>query len=237
MDTTDAGAEQRPPARTMEIRTRIRRGRVHRAAAVAVLLAATGCATTSAPRGWLPLPQEDTDGYGAWIDLRLRGDATGDRGAVRGELLAAARETVYVATAAGLVSHAWTDVASGDLTWYDSQASQIGAWTALLVVATPSHGAFLLLTLPANLIGGTAMTRHRSRDGHVEYRPGAPIPPRPESTDDGYWPPAARDDTGDVGRRLVRPDGLAMYARFPQGMPPDVDRMRLLMKPLPARRR
>jgi hypothetical protein len=91
---------------------------------------------------------------------------------------------------------AWLQVQRAELTGYDSQASELAAWTVLGTLSTASHGVGLILTAPFWVISGAASTAKQSRCGYVRY------------------PPAIRED-------------FLPYARFPQGLPPEVDRSRL----------
>ena len=109
---------------------------------------------------------------------------------VEGELLAVTADSVWVMTAQGGRAIATTAVRTGKLTGYKGQQGMISGYTALGVVSTLSNGVALILTAPLWIIVGTTAASNESR---------APQRIRP-----------------DAGRTWPE---LALFARFPQGMP------------------
>jgi hypothetical protein len=122
-----------------------------------------GCATTTAPAGYLPDTRAaQTNVYGGWIDVTFRGDQGPDR--VMGELIAATRDTLWVLPPSGPGREIPTmAVLNGRLVGYDSQPDQVAAATALGVLSTVSNGALLVFTAPAWIIVGIAAANGQVR--------------------------------------------------------------------------
>lgn len=175
-----------------------------------------GCATTSAPRGWLdPAPESSTMPYGGWLDARYVLDSqTGD---AAGELIAIDRDSVYILPDRGpLMVLPRAAVTRGRLMAYDPSLRLIGSWTrygilgtsTALFVALASLGDsdpvdFLALAgmssifwVPAGLVSAILHS----------YLPRLSYPRRP-------W------------------QRFKEYARFPQGLPGDLDPRALTPKP------
>ncbi len=128
--------------------------RAARGAGVTAALLVAGCASNSAPSGFLPSPEEaQTSGYGAWIELRSQ-DASGER-ATEGELLAVTADTVWVLSRSGAVALPTSAVAQCKLTAWQSGAGAIAVWTGVGVLSTISNGLFLVFTAPLWIITGT----------------------------------------------------------------------------------
>jgi hypothetical protein len=164
----------------------------HSLAALLALLA-LACASNPAPDGWLPRPLvAPSDPYGAWIELTL---ADAAETMVAGELLAIESDSVFVLTPDSVVhTIAIAGVGSAVVGTYDSQVDWIAAWAAVGTVSTISNGAFLILTAPAWLIGGTVAANAESRAPLRKLKPG------------DSW------------------EGVRIFARFPGGLPQDLPR-------------
>lgn len=170
--------------------------RRRRALGAWLLLLGSACFRTTAPEGWLSVPDvAQREAYGGWI--RLEPAQGTDTRSLEGELIAATPDTLYVLTPDSLVAVATKALTSATLTTYDARLNELTTWTALGAVATLSHGVGLILTLPTWIIVGTTATASASKA------------PRVESLD----------------AAVLRP-----YARFPQGLPPAVDRRALRQK-------
>ncbi|HUS69100.1 MAG TPA: hypothetical protein VMZ28_31400 [Kofleriaceae bacterium] len=118
------------------------------------------------------------------------------QGDLGGELLAASSRELVLETPSGIRHVPARDVRSVALAWYEADNSAITGINVLGTLSTLSHGFFLILTAPILWWGGgTAMARAQSRRGH-------------ESMDISDW------------RQLSE---LALYARFPAGMPEGFD--------------
>jgi len=185
---------------------------VRRAAGgAAVLLAA--CVSNPAPSGWLP-PAEIAarEAYGGWIVVDTTKDSrTGWHGVgseaqaeIAGELIAVDPDTVFVMSGRGLVAMPASLVRRATLFSYDAHWGQLATWGFVGTLSTLSNGAFLILTAPLWIIASTSAAASRSRAPMVELA-----------------------ERGDRWAELRR------YARFPQGMPPRLDRGAL--RPAPGR--
>lgn len=207
---------------------RIRRSRSDRfryGAITTGLLAflACGCATTSAPYGFLPSKKgASRDTYGAWIDIRHHAaEDSKTRLRTRGELIAAEAESVHVLTDSGWQTIPITQIDQATLTLYSSGAGWIAMWGILGFLSTASHGFYLAISAPVWLgvaITTTAISTREPRIVlHARKETASTVDPL-ASTNPALW----EDDW----------NGIRRYARFPQGLAPNIDRAALLPKPL-----
>jgi hypothetical protein len=128
-------------------------------AGVAVLDA--GCASSSAPAGWLPKPAAaQSTAYGGWIELTY-GQPTEQRAA--GELIAVSAESVWVLSQTQALVISTSAVRAGKLTAYEAQKGGFTTWTVLGALSTISNGAFLIFTAPMWMIGGSLAVAGESR--------------------------------------------------------------------------
>jgi hypothetical protein len=119
-----------------------------------------------------------------------------DHGGVAGELLAVEPRTVVVQTSAGFQRVPIHDIRSWSLAWYEADNSGVVGFAVVGTLSTLSHGFFLVFTAPLLwMIPGTAMARVQSGKGY---------------------------ESGGVGDPVAMA-ALAMYARFPAGLPPGFD--------------
>lgn len=133
-------------------------------------LLAAGCATNTAPPGFLPSPDEaQTEAYGGWIELRSAAGGRNDR--VDGELMAVTEDSVWVLGDSGAVVLPTAAVREGKLTAYRSGTGAVAGWTFLGVLSTVSNGVFLLGTAPLWIITGTVAG---TRQSHIPERDVAP---------------------------------------------------------------
>jgi hypothetical protein len=109
-----------------------------------------------------------------------------------GELIAVTQDSVWILRSSEAVVLPTAQIVEGKLTGYDSRHGEVAAATAGGALLTVSNGAFLLLTGPMWLIGGSIAAGSQSRVAMDDV------------------PPAAWVD-------------LAEFARFPQGMPPEME--------------
>jgi hypothetical protein len=169
---------------------------------LALIALATACSTNPAPRGWLaPAPIAVSDPYGAWVHIEI--PSAGKQAPSGGELIAVGLDSVFVLAPDGeFHAIARADVTRARVAYYDSQYGQLAAWTTIGSLSTGSHGFFLVFSLPVWTIGGWATTGAQSR---------APLAYVREN--ERSW------------------DDVAKYARFPQGLPTELDRKRLRPKP------
>ncbi len=146
--------------------------------ALAGLLAlslAAGCATHQAPRGFTPRLQDlPRSPRGAWAVATLTAlDRSGER--VAGELLTLDAREARLLTASGVTRLPLERVKRLRLETHRTREAGMAVWTVTGLLSTPSHGAFLTLTVPMWLIGGIAATAAESRAGILAH------PPRPLS--------------------------------------------------------
>jgi hypothetical protein len=160
--------------------------------AVALVLAAWGCASNPAPPGWLPTADEATrSAYGGWIAIdEVHVDSNGKERVVRveGEFLSAGPDTtVRVLTAQGVRIVFPSRIRRAELYGFDVKQT-IGVWTAPGFLFTASNGWIAAITAPVWIFTG-AMSSSAS------------------------WN-AARTSTPKQSWQ-----DMSLYARFPQGWP------------------
>jgi hypothetical protein len=166
---------------------------MRRAEAIALLFVAA-CATNTAPQNFLPTPEEAQDiAAGGWMELDLAAPKGVQGERVEGELLAVSADSAWVMTAQGGRAIATTAVRTGKLTGYRAAHGAVSGYTALGVLSTLSNGVVLIVTAPLWIIVGTTAASHES---FAAQR----LVPGP----------------GTTGLTWER---LALFARFPQGMP------------------
>lgn len=208
---------------------RIRRSRSNRVLCGAITTAllahlVCGCATTSAPPGFLPSKKgASKEAYGAWIDIRHHApEDVKKHFRTRGELIAAEADSVHVLTDAGWRTIPITDIDRATLTLYSSGAHWVAIWGILGFVSTASHGFFLRISAPVWLgvaITTTAISTREPRIVLHARKADSSIEATLGSANPALW----EDDW----------NGIRRYARFPQGLAPEIDRASLLPKPVP----
>ena len=132
------------------------------AAALVAALLVGGCASNTAPPGWLPTPAEAAgDGYGGWIDVTWHDGRHDSR--TDGELIAVNSDSVWILGQDGRRIIPTTAVQRGKLTAYDAKTGGLAIWTLLGTLSTISNGFYLLATAPTWIIGGSLATGSQSR--------------------------------------------------------------------------
>ena len=107
---------------------------------IVLLIQTTGCATNTAPKGWLDVPKaSQSKTFGGWVEVR-HGENSAKR--AQGELIALSPDYVFVLTDVGLLELPKTTISHAKLTAYNSGAFAIGVWTFLGTLSTISHGSF-----------------------------------------------------------------------------------------------
>ena len=120
-----------------------------------------GCATTTAPPGWLPSPPvAQSDGFGGWISVKY--DTENSKAEEHGELIAVGSNQIYVLTAEEWLSISTSKISHFKLTAYDSNSRRLSAWTFLGTLSAYSHGWGAILSWPVWIIGGSLSTRAQS---------------------------------------------------------------------------
>ncbi len=180
----------------------------------AALLA--GCATRHSPPNWLPYAQTAArEAYGGWITVQLGDGNLAQQ--VAGELLAVSEDSLYALRDSTVSAFPLTSVRRVLLEVYDPKSSEVGQTTLAGTLLTITHGWWLIITAPLWIIVGTSATASLSHDGMMTVTP----------ADD----PRARKVQTPTGRRVLTWKDLAIHSRFPQGMPPGLDRTRLHERP------
>jgi hypothetical protein len=127
-----------------------------------IAVGCAACASNTAPRGWLPKPQEaQATAYGGWIELTYHKGQ--ERQGTDGELIAVTAESVWVLNENQGFVIPTASVKKGKLTAYAAEKGRMATWTGLGTVATLSNGAVLILTAPMWIIGGSLATGAESR--------------------------------------------------------------------------
>ena len=184
---------------------------------LATVVSQCGCAASMAPRGWLPYAQEaQQEGFGGWIEVTAR--AQPDVPLLRGELLAVSDDSVLVLTSAGIGSCALTDVTHATLEGYDPRSGDTARMTLAGTISSVSTGSGLILFAPLWVLVGSTSSAVLSHQGQV--------------TVDA--PRRATVSGKSVEERKSWKD-IRLFARFPQGMPAELVRSQLRMRPLVKR--
>lgn len=159
-----------------------------------VVALVAGCATTTAPSGFLSPPSETQSGvYGGWMAADY---AVGkDKREARGELIAVQVDSVFILMEDGLTAIPKATISKAKLSVYDSEAKLLGLWTGVGALSTLSHGAGLILSAPSWIIIGSIATASQSHAPHIVS----------STFEEKLW------------------EEIRKYARFPQGLPPGLD--------------
>ena len=128
-------------------------------------------------------------------------DFRDDRAELAGELVAVESDTVFVLTRSGLHTIARTSIHAARLGTYDSEWANLAYWVTGATLMTASHGWYSSITAPIWIITGVVAAATVSR-GPIEDVKG---------NDVSRWREVSR------------------FARFPQGMPRDIDRTKLTL--------
>lgn len=164
--------------------------------AVMIAAATTGCFRSTAPRGWLPRPEEAAlQAFGSWIVVEDPSRVPAM--SIEGELIAVDADTIHVLPAGRLISVPRPARCCVTLTAFHMDYAPLALWAGAGVLSTVSHGFGLILTAPIWAIIGTSAAASAS---HA---------PRIRSSD---------------------PAALRPFARFPNGLPPGLDRATLRPK-------
>ena len=131
-----------------------------------------GCASTSAPSGWLSTPQENqSQSYGGWIEIDWS-DASGIWKS-EGELLTLGADAVYLLVDDVVMAIAPKQISYAKLTFYSTDIGPIKGWTLLGTLSTISHGFGLALTAPIWILVGSFAA------AEVSHRPQLIFPKTP----------------------------------------------------------
>ena len=156
------------------------------------------CVSNPAPDGWLPPADVTaTEAWGGWIVVDTATGARSDPQELSGELIAVDRDSVFVMSDSTLVAVRRSRARQGTLFAYDAKWNRLAGWGVAGTFGALSNGWFFGLTGPIWIISSTVASANQSKA------------PRVEASDSSGW------------------DGMRLYARFPQGLPPGLDRRAL----------
>lgn len=128
----------------------------------ALLLLLSGCASTTAPSGWLPSADESQkEAYGAWISVEYSSGSKSLNKA-EGEFIAVSQDTVFILSQDELFAIPLDKIKHGTLTTYDSQHGILALWTLGGSLSTASHGVGAIISLPVWILSGTIATTGQS---------------------------------------------------------------------------
>ncbi|HEX2975412.1 MAG TPA: hypothetical protein VHO68_05705 [Bacteroidales bacterium] len=133
--------------------------------------------------------------YGSWIEVKNITPDSMKAMEIKGELIAAGDDTLYVLdnTSLTLRTIPASKIRSARLVRYYANEAGVAALSALGAMSTLSNGLFLIFTFPGWIVGGSISSVARSYDPVMDYP--------------------------DVKLREFSP-----YARFPQGFPKGVNK-------------
>ena len=135
---------------------------------IILALSLIGCASTSAPSGWLPSPANSaSDVYGGWATVEI--DSADKRQDIQGELIAVEFDTMYVLSRRGLHAVPKKYILNAKVAYFEGDYSGISAWTLLGTISTISHGFYLLITAPLWIVTGSLTAASVSHNQVVEY--------------------------------------------------------------------
>lgn len=164
------------------------------------LLLFYGCATSYAPDNWLPnTDQIQKEAYGGWLTLYVADYSTtqndGVPAEISGEFISSDSNNVYLLTVDNLRTINKSEIKEAILELDDKNTGEYSIWTTLGTLSTLSHGKLLIFSAPLWLIIGISAASGESfRDRYVEELPATT-----------YW------------------EEVQKFARFPQGIPLDLD--------------
>lgn len=176
---------------------------------ILIILAApflvSACAVTHAPFGWLPNSAADmqTEAYGSWIEVHYDYYKAGNKVSIfqKGELIAVEPDSLYLMNQDSLVVIGINNISEARLVNYESHAGETGGWVFLGTLSTISHGFYLLVTAPVLWLLAGSI----ASASHTH------------------------DPVMDSSNYSI--SSFSPYARFPQGLPKDLNRKTLKPKP------
>jgi len=169
-----------------------------------ICLVAGGCASTGAPKGWLPEAKEaPRDPYGSWVTVAFANQYSEDN--LAGEFLAVDADSLYVLEGYSGTRDPVTGVSldlvrTAKIASFDPQTNLAAGWAVFGALTSLSHGWGAAVSVPLWIIVGSISAGSHSRTPLKNYP-------------DYSW------------------DELKMYARFPQGPPPGLHQLDLQPKP------
>ncbi len=168
----------------------------------------SSCATVHAPNGWLPPGAKtlQTEAYGSWVNIRISNtDTRFEDYQLSGEFIAVSNDSVFVLNQNQLIAVSIDNIQKARLVEYNSHAGELGPLVLLGALSTASHGFYLLLTAPLLWILGGSLA--------VSSR--------------------SRDPILDYPKHSF--SEMRKFARFPQGLPKNLNHNALKSKPFEER--
>ena len=179
-----------------------------------------GCASNTSPRGWLPNAEEiQSSAYGAWVTIRLVAQREG-RQDFHGELIALQPDSIFMLNADGLLGFPSTDVDNIKVTYFEIDGGP-AFWSTAGAFSAVTHGWYGVFTLPIWVIVGASTSASYSHAAEIKL-------PRdshaPGSREQAKW--------NDGSANAARPEARSL-ARFPGGIPANLDRTSLRWREFP----
>lgn len=128
------------------------------------------------------------------------------RNSIQGEFIAISSDSVFIMSDNKVQPLPKADIASARIILFNNVSDNYSGWTFLNSLATISNGYFLIFTLPINLITGISTANAEAK--RINY----------------YDYPA------------LTWDELSKFARFPQGIPEQVDTKEIKPRPIVQRK-
>ncbi|MFZ0452123.1 MAG: hypothetical protein WCE54_13510 [Ignavibacteriaceae bacterium] len=165
-----------------------------------------GCAHSYAPRNWLPDTDHiQTEAFGGWLSIEYNIEGK-ETIKVKGEYITSDTVNVYILDDSLFIIPK-IKITDAILEIDDKNTSQYSGWTTLGTISTLSHGLLLVFTFPTWLATGIIASSGESfRDRYSESDPA-----------NEYW------------------DQIIKFARFPQGLPENINPKALRRKEIYTR--
>jgi len=128
------------------------------------------CASSTAPKGWLPQAVgAQSAAHGGWLSFQVK---DGSRGTLHeGELLAIQADSIFILEHGAWFGLPTAQVAKATLTAYDANTGPLALWTLGGTLSTASHGVGLIISAPVWIITGTIATASQSRAPRTTFTP------------------------------------------------------------------
>jgi hypothetical protein len=182
-----------------------------------------GCATNTAPPGWLPDAEEiQSSAHGAWVTIRLVEQREG-RQDFHGELIAMHPDSIFMLNAGGLHGFPSSEVDNIKVTFFEIDIGP-SLWSTVGAVSAVSHGWYGVFTLPIWIIVGGSTSASYSHAAEIKL-------PRNSYAPGERAKRNASSAKADAARPMAR-----SFARFPGGLPANLDRTSLRWTPFPHER-
>ncbi len=170
--------------------------------AISFLILLSGCAATYAPYGWLSNPDQLQTEAYGGWIVVTYSTKNSGNNKKMGELIAVSYDSVFVLADSTLTVIPTFAISHARITEYDSHVGELGLWVFFGMASTISHGWYLVLTAP--ILWLLAGTIAASSRSH--------------------------DPILDYPKASLK--SFKSFARFPQGLPQNLNRRALKPKPV-----